>query len=253
MKHLIRSVLLCMALAVLLFGCSNAFSQNQPSPSPESTIPSGQEAELPSSGDSAVSDSEASQQSPQASDDRTDSVQHELTETEEWELLSQFWNQACVRNLVNDPCGEDFSQYQQYYWMISSIYLENKAEAAGEEPPRDEVYGLAYFPIDDYVYTLEAMFGEDQDYRSILPEQPGPEEDTLLILDGYSFGYVVADLNPDSFSLQDNIISVDALRLWQEPGYTKELGTIHYQIQVQPENPYCRYRFLSITGDDIDH
>lgn len=179
--------------------------------------------------------------------------QCQLSEEEEWELLSQFWKQARIDHLVNTPCGEDFSQYQEYYWMISSIYLKNKAEAAGEEPPRDEVYGLAYFPIDDYVYTLEAMFGEGQDYRSILPEQSGPEEDTLLVLDGYSLGYVSADLEPDSFSLQDNIISVDALRLWREGGYTKELGIVHYEIQVQPENPYCRYRFLSITGDVLPY
>ena len=248
MKRKTGSILLsCVMGAALLSGCTITIAPAEAgSTARSSETGSGAPSELPDTESTASPQETQSTEEPAAS---VESAQQSLSEDEEWTLFSQFWQEACIGNLVHDPCGEDFSQYQQTYWMLSSVYLENKSENAGNTPPRD-ANGVAYFPINDYVRTLQALFGDGPDYRSSLPDEPGPEEGTLLVCTGYDFGYVVANLEPDTFSLQDDTISVDATLLWQEPDYTQELGTVHYEFAVQPENPYGRYRFLSITGND---
>lgn len=109
---------------------------------------------------------------------------------------------------------------------------------------------MAYYPIEDYVCTLQAMFGEDCDYSASLPDEPGPTDGTLLICTGYDFGYAAAVLAQDSFFLQEESITVDAALIWREPGFTQKQGTLHYEFLVQPENPYSRYRFVSLNGDE---
>lgn len=255
--YLALSLALC---ACLLAGCTITIAPIESTAEAQSSSVAQQNGteqtdpgEQPSSEPSTSSQGTHPAEEPQHTEEATEpasSGQQSLSEEAELAQFSQFWQEACIGNLVNEPCGEDFSQYQQNFWLLSSIYLKNKAQATGNEPPCD-ANGVAYFPVDEYVGTLEALFGDGLDYRSILPDMAGPEEGTLLACSGYSFGYVVADLDSDSFSLQDNIISVDANRIWREPGYTKELGTIQYKFEIQPGNPYSRYRFISITGDDI--
>lgn len=249
MKARIGCILLSCAMgAALLSGCTIT---NTPAETGSTAQLSETEKGAPS--EQPASESAAPPQEAQLTKEpavSVDSAQQSLSEDEEWILFSQFWQEACIGNLVHNPCGKDFSQYQQIYYMLSSVYLENKTEEAGNTPPRD-ANGVAYFPLDDYVCTLQAMFGDGPDYRSSLPDDPGPEDGTLLVCTGYNFGYVVANLEPDTFSLKDDTISVDTTLLWQEPDYTQELRIVHYEFAVQPERSYSRYRFISITGDDI--
>ena len=229
--HPKQTLITCITAALLLSGCTAAAPQNTVEPTPQTTkTPVSLQTEKPI--------------------DVDDMAQQVLSEKEELELLSQFWNEACVGNIVITPCGEDFSQYSQEYWRLSSLYLESKTASEGKEPVHD-ANGVAYYPRDDYVQTLQSMFGEDCDYNASLPDEPGPADGTLLVCTGYDFGYAVAVLDQDSFSLQGEKIAVDAELLWREPGFTQEQGTLHYEFMVQPGNPYSRYRFVSLHGDEI--
>ncbi|EJW94021.1 hypothetical protein EVA_17872, partial [gut metagenome] len=48
-----------------------------------------------------------------------------------------------------------------------------------------------------------------------------------------------------------NELRIQAALQWQEPGYTKEMGTLIYTFAVQPDNPYCRYRLVSLDGENV--
>ena len=74
---------------------------------------------------------------------------------EEKELFLDFWNDARLGYIVNIPCDDDNSPQQYEFWLISSIYLQEKFPDKKEM----DANGYACYPTDYYFNFLQAMFG----------------------------------------------------------------------------------------------
>ncbi len=173
-----------------------------------------------------------------------------LSTEEEKTLFLQFWEDSNFAGNVNEPCGEKFSQYQERYWIIASEYLQNRDVTKKRETLRT-ADGVAYYSVEAFVGVLQAMFGENEDYAAFLPAEEGPEDETICVANGYGATYLFASLDPDSLTLKDNELKIKAALQWREPGYSKEMGTLIYTFAIQPENPYCRYRLVSLDSEDV--
>lgn len=158
---------------------------------------------------------------------------------EEKELFLDYWNDAHLGYIVNIPCDDDDSPQQYEFWLISSIYLQEKFPDKKEM----DANGYACYPTDYYLNFLQAMFGDSFDYSSYLPKS---ENGLTQICDAYDFGYVYAELDSDSISLDGQTLSCRAKMIWKEPGYVKDLGVLHYTFAIHPENQYSRYLLLSL-------
>lgn len=163
---------------------------------------------------------------------------------EEKELFLDFWNDAHFGNIVNIPCDEDDSPQQYDFWLISSIYLQEKFPDKKEF----DADGYACYPTDYYSDLLHAMFGDSFDYSNYLPKS---ENGLTQICDAYDFGYVYAELDSDSISSDGQTLSCSAKMLWKEPGLVKDLGVWHYTFAIHPENQYSRYMLKHIAGDSL--
>lgn len=158
---------------------------------------------------------------------------------EEKELFLDYWNDTHRGYIVNIPCDDDDSPQQYEFWLISSIYLQEKF------PDKKEIdaNGYACYPTDYYFNLLRSMFGDSFDYSNYLPKS---ENGLTQICDAYDFGYVYAELDSDSISLDGQTLSCSAKMIWKEPGYVKDLGVLHYTFAIHPENQYSRYLLLSL-------
>lgn len=167
-----------------------------------------------------------------------------LSEEEEKAEFLAFWEDAGISSRINAPdWTEDLEQSLTYYFVVS-IYLENHAERLGESIVHD-TDGAPCFPYEDFLGTAQAIFGPDTDYTAYIPNEPGPEGTTRAVW-GYGGTYVQAELDENSFTLDGDTITVQALRRWVSPGDSEDLGTLAYTFAVQPDNEYCRYRLLSV-------
>lgn len=167
-----------------------------------------------------------------------------LTEDEEKTEFLAFWEDSGMSSRINDPDWTEYLEESRTYYFVVSLYLEHHAERLGETILYD-TDGAPCFPYEDFLGTAQAIFGPDTDYTSYIPNEPGPEG-TARAAWGYGGTYVQAELDENSFVLDDDAITIQALRRWVEPGYTEDLGTLTYTFAVQPENEYCRYRLLSV-------
>lgn len=167
-----------------------------------------------------------------------------LSEEEEKELFLDYWNDAHLGNIVNLPCDDDDSPQQYDFWLISSIYLQEKFPDKKEF----DADGYACYPTDYYFNLLRSMFGDSFDYSNYLPKS---EDGLTQICDAYDFGYVYAELDSDSISSDGQTLSCSAKILWKEPGLVKELGVWHYTFAIHPENQYSRYMLKHIAGDSL--
>lgn len=158
---------------------------------------------------------------------------------EEKELFLDYWNDTRLGYIVNLPCDDDDSPQQYDFWLISSIYLQEKFPDKKEFDPD----GYACYPTDYYSDLLHAMFGDSFDYSNYLPKS---ENGLTQICDAYDFGYVYAELDSDSISSDGQTLSCSAKMLWKEPGLVKDLGVWHYTFAIHPENQYSRYLLLSL-------
>lgn len=163
---------------------------------------------------------------------------------EEKELFLDYWNDAHFGNIVNLPCDEDDSPQQYDFWLISSIYLQEKFPDKKEF----DANGYACYPTDYYSDLLHAMFGDSFDYSNYLPKS---ENGLTQICDAYDFGYVYAELDSDSIVLDRQTLSCSAKMLWKEPGLVKDLGVWHYTFAIHPENQYSRYLLKHIAGGSL--
>lgn len=167
-----------------------------------------------------------------------------LSEDEEKTEFLAFWEDSGFAYRINDPDWTESVEESRAYYFVVSLYLEHHAERLGETILYD-TDGAPCFPYEDFLGTAQAIFGPDTDYTAYIPNEPGPEG-TARAAWGYGGTYVQAELDENSFVLDDDTITVQALRRWMEPGYTEDLGTLTYTFAVQPENEYCRYRLLSV-------
>lgn len=167
------------------------------------------------------------------------SAESALSANEEEELFLDYWNDTHLGYIVNIPCDDDDSPQQYEFWLISSIYLQEKF------PDKKEIdaNGYACYPTDYYFNLLRSMFGDSFDYSNYLPKS---ENGLTQICDAYDFGYVYAELDSDSISLDGQTLSCRAKMIWKEPGYVKDLGVLHYTFAIHPENQYSRYLLLSL-------
>ena len=163
---------------------------------------------------------------------------------EEKELFLDYWNDTRLGYIVNLPCDEDDSPQQYEFWLISSIYLQEKFPDKKEF----DADGYACYPTDYYSDLLHAMFGDSFDYSNYLPKS---EDGLTQICDAYDFGYVYAELDSDSISSDGQTLSCSAKMLWKEPGLVKDLGVWHYAFAIHPENQYSRYLLKHIAGDSL--
>lgn len=167
-----------------------------------------------------------------------------LTEDEEKTEFLAFWEDSGMSSRINAPDWTESLEESLDYYFVVSIYLEHHAERLGETILYD-TDGAPCFPYEDFLGTAQAIFGPGTDYTAYIPNEPGPEG-TARAAWGYGDTYVHAELDENSFVLDDDTITIQALRQWVEPGYTEDLGTLTYTFAVQPENEYCRYRLLSV-------
>lgn len=167
-----------------------------------------------------------------------------LSEDEEKTEFLAFWEDSGMSSRINDPDWTEYLEESLDYYFVVSIYLEHHAERLGETILYD-TDGAPCFPYEDFLGTAQAIFGPDTDYTAYIPNEPGPEG-TARAAWGYGDTYVHAELDENSFVLDGDTITIQALRRWVEPGYTEDLGTLTYTFAVQPENEYCRYRLLSL-------
>ena len=163
---------------------------------------------------------------------------------EEKELFLDYWNDTHLGNIVNIPCDDDDSPQQYEFWLISSIYLQEKFPDKKEF----DANGYACYPTDYYINLLRSMFGDSFDYSSYLPKS---ENGLTQICDAYDFGYVYAELDSDSILSDGQTLSCSAKMLWKEPGLVKDLGVWHYTFAIHPENQYSRYLLKHIAGDSL--
>ena len=163
---------------------------------------------------------------------------------EEKELFLDYWNDTRLGYIVNIPCDDDDSPQQYEFWLISSIYLQEKFPDKKEF----DADGYACYPTDYYSDLLHAMFGDSFDYSNYLPKS---ENGLTQICDAYDFGYVYAELDSDSISLDGQTLSCSAKMIWKEPGYVKDLGVLHYTFAIHPENQYSRYLLKHIARDSL--
>ena len=189
---------------------------------------------------SSQTDTVLSREEPSDSDTNDASSAESVPSAEdEKELFLDFWNDTRLGYIVNIPCDDDDSPQQYDFWLISSIYLQEKFPDKKEF----DADGYACYPTDYYSNLLHAMFGDSFDYSNYLPKS---ENGLTQICDAYDFGYVYAELDSDSISSDGQTLSCSAKMLWKEPGYVKDLGVLHYTFAIHPENQYSRYLLLSL-------
>ena len=190
---------------------------------------------------SSQADTILSREEPSGSDTNDVSSAESAPSTEEEkELFLDYWNDAHFGNIVNLPCDDDDSPQQYDFWLISSIYLQEKFPDKKEF----DADGYACYPTDYYSNLLHAMFGDSFDYSNYLPKS---ENGLTQICDAYDFGYVYAELDSDSISSDGQTLSCSAKMLWKEPGLVKDLGVWHYTFAIYPENQYSRYLLKHIA------
>ena len=194
---------------------------------------------------SSQADTIISHEEPSGSDTNdVSSAESAPSAEEEKELFLDYWNDAHFGNIVNLPCDDDDSPQQYDFWLISSIYLQEKFPDKKEFDPD----GYACYPTDYYSDLLHAMFGDSFDYSNYLPKS---ENGLTQICDAYDFGYVYAELDSDSISSDGQTLSCSAKMLWKEPGLVKDLGVWHYTFAIHPENQYSRYLLKHIARDSL--
>lgn len=226
-----KTCVLLFGIACILSGCS-FLSSNAPIRHSESAVESAS-----SQTDTVLSREESSD----FDTNDASSAESAPSAEEEKELFLDFWNDAHFGNIVNIPCDEDDSPQQYDFWLISSIYLQEKFPDKKEF----DADGYACYPTDYYFNLLHAMFGDSFDYSNYLPKS---ENGLTQICDAYDFGYVYAELDSDSISSDGQTLSCSAKMLWKEPGLVKDLGVWHYTFAVHPEDAYSRYLLLSLNG-----
>ena len=170
-----------------------------------------------------------------------------LSEEEEKAEFLAFWEDSGMSSRINDSNWTEYLEESLGYYFVVSIYLENHAERLGETILYD-TDGAPCFPYEDFLGAAQAIFGEDTDYTAYIPNEPGPEGTTRAAW-GYGDTYVHAELDENSFVLDGDTITIQALRRWVEPGYSEDLGFLTYTFAVQPDNEYCRYRLLWVVDD----
>ena len=189
---------------------------------------------------SSQADTILSREEPSGSDTNDVSSAESAPSTEEEKgLFLDYWNDAHFGNIVNLPCDDDDSPQQYDFWLISSIYLQEKFPDKKEF----DADGYACYPTDYYFNLLRSMFGDSFDYSNYLPKS---ENGLTQICDAYDFGYVYAELDSDSISSDGQTLSCSAKMLWKEPGLVKDLGVWRYAFAIHPENQYSRYLLLSL-------
>ena len=189
---------------------------------------------------SSQADTILSREEPSGSDTNDVSSAESAPSTEEEKgLFLDYWNDAHFGNIVNLPCDDDDSSQQYDFWLISSIYLQEKFPDKKEF----DADGYACYPTDYYFNLLRSMFGDSFDYSNYLPKS---EDGLTQICDAYDFGYVYAELDSDSISSDGQTLSCSAKMLWKEPGLVKDLGVWRYAFAIHPENQYSRYLLLSL-------
>lgn len=225
-----KSCVLLFGIVFILSGCS-FLSSDAPIRHSESAVESA----------SSQADTVLSHEEPSGSDTNDVSSAESAPSTEEEkELFLDYWNDAHFGNIVNLPCDDDDSPQQYDFWLISSIYLQEKFPDKKEF----DADGYACYPTDYYSDLLHAMFGDSFDYSNYLPKS---EDGLTQICDAYDFGYVYAELDSDSISLDGQTLSCSAKMLWKEPGLVKDLGVWHYTFAIHPENQYSRYLLKHIA------
>ena len=131
---------------------------------------------------SSQADTILSREEPSGSDTNDVSSAESAPSTEEEkELFLDYWNDAHFGNIVNLPCDDDDSSQQYDFWLISSIYLQEKFPDKKEF----DADGYACYPTDYYSDLLHAMFGDSFDYSNYLPKS---EDGLTQICDAYDFG-----------------------------------------------------------------
>ena len=229
-----KSCVLLFGIVFILSGCS-FLSSDAPIRYSESAVESA----------SSQADTVLSHEEPSGSDTNDVSSAESAPSTEEEkELFLDYWNDAHFGNIVNLPCDDDDSPQQYDFWLISSIYLQEKFPDKKEF----DADGYACYPTDYYSDLLHAMFGDSFDYSNYLPKS---EDGLTQICDAYDFGYVYAELDSDSISLDGQTLSCSAKMLWKEPGLVKDLGVWHYTFAIHPENQYSRYLLKHIARDSL--
>ena len=224
-----KTCVLLLGIVFILSGCS-FLSSDAPIRHSESAVESA----------SSQADTILSREEPSGSDTNDVSSAESAPSTEEEkELFLDYWNDAHFGNIVNLPCDDDDSSQQYDFWLISSIYLQEKFPDKKEF----DADGYACYPTDYYSDLLHAMFGDSFDYSNYLPKS---EDGLTQICDAYDFGYVYAELDSDSISSDGQTLSCSAKMLWKEPGLVKDLGVWRYAFAIHPENQYSRYLLLSL-------
>ena len=195
---------------------------------------------------SSQADTILSREEPSGSDTNDVSSAESAPSTEEEKgLFLDYWNDTRLGYIVNLPCDDDDDSPQQYdFWLISSIYLQEKFPDKKEF----DADGYACYPTDYYLNLLRSMFGDSFDYSNYLPKS---ENGLTQICDAYDFGYVYAELDSDSISSDGQTLSCSAKMLWKEPGLVKDLGVWRYAFAIHPENQYSRYLLKHIAGDSL--
>lgn len=171
------------------------------------------------------------------------SAESALSANEEKELFLDYWNDTHFGNIVNVP--DDGDSFQQYdFWLISSLYLQKKFPDKKEFDSN----GNECYPTDYYSNLLHSMFGDSIDYSNYLPKS---ENGLTQICDAYDYGYLYAELDSDSISLDGQTLYCNAKMIWKEPGYVDDLGVLNYTFAIHPENQYSRYLLLSLNDSSI--
>lgn len=229
-----KTCVLLFGIVFILSGCS-FLSSDAPIRHSESAVESA----------SSQADTILSHEEPSGSDTNdVPSAESAPSTEEEKELFLDYWNDTRLGYIVNLPCDEDDSPQQYEFWLISSIYLQEKFPDKKEF----DADGYACYPTDYYSDLLHAMFGDSFDYSNYLPKS---EDGLTQICDAYDFGYVYAELDSDSISSDGQTLSCSAKMLWKEPGLVKDLGVWRYAFAIHPENQYSRYLLKHIAGDSL--
>lgn len=226
-----KTCVLLFGIVFILSGCS-FLSSDAPIRHSESAVESA----------SSQADTILSHEEPSGSDTNdVSSAESAPSAEEEKELFLDYWNDTRLGYIVNLPCDDDDSPQQYDFWLISSIYLQEKFP----DKKDFDADGYACYPTDYYFNLLRSMFGDSFDYSNYLPKS---ENGLTQICDAYDFGYVYAELDSDSILSDGQTLSCSAKMLWKEPGLVKDLGVWHYTFAVHPEDAYSRYLLLSLNG-----
>ena len=233
-----KTCVLLFGIACILSGCFSP-SSDAPIRHSESAVESAVESA------SSQADTILSHEEPSGSDTNdVSSAESAPSAEEEKELFLDYWNDTRLGYIVNLPCDDDDSPQQYDFWLISSIYLQEKFPDKKEF----DADGYACYPTDYYFNLLRSMFGDSFDYSNYLPKS---ENGLTQICDAYDFGYVYAELDSDSILSDGQTLSCSAKMLWKEPGLVKDLGVWHYTFAIHPENQYSRYMLKHIAGDSF--